>query len=91
MHRKKEDDMDLAIYEGEKFKRNVMEVVINGSNDGFDSAFNGLNTGFQRTGVVLGVFVDCGEADHSVQSCYLYEIQVLEILCFALNLQVTSS
>lgn len=48
------------INELEEVQGNIMVFVVNRSDDGFDGSFDGLNAGFEGTGVVLGVIVDCG-------------------------------
>lgn len=52
-----EKKTDLAIDELEELKGNVVELFVDGSDDGLDRTLDGLNSRFQWTGVFFGVFV----------------------------------
>ena len=64
----------------EDFSGDVMELVVDRANDGFDSAFHGLDTRLERARVVLCVVIQPREAHQRVQGRHLHELQVLQAL-----------
>lgn len=70
----------LNIKELESFKRKVMILFINRSNDGFDGVFDGLNTRLQRTDILFGVFVNSRDTNNKVDHCVLHKIQIFQML-----------
>lgn len=72
--------MDLAIDESEEVGRNVVEFLVNRSDDGSDGSFDGLNSGSQRTGILLGIFIERREAYHHVRRRYQHQIQIFQLL-----------
>ena len=66
-----------------------MEFLVDRSDDGSDGSFNGLNSGPQRTGILLGIFVERREAYHDVHRRHLHEIQIFQLLLLIFqNLQL---
>ena len=78
---------DLAIDELEEFEGDVVELLVDRSDDGFDGAFDSLDARFKWTGVFFGVLVEARETYHEVDRRHLDEIQVLELSLIFMNLQ----
>lgn len=51
-------EINLAIEELEELEGEIVELVVNGADNSFDGALNGLNTRFQWTRVLFGVLVE---------------------------------
>lgn len=56
-----------------------MEFLVDRSDDGSDGSFNGLNSGPQRAGILLGIFVERREAHDDVRRRHLHEIQIFQL------------
>lgn len=68
---------DLAVNELEELEGDVVEPLVDRSDDGFDGAFDGLDARFEWTGALFGVLVESREADQDVDRRHLHEIQIL--------------
>lgn len=68
---------DLAVDEDEEIEGDVVEPLVDRSDNGFDVAFDGLDARFEWTGALFGVVVEGREADHNVDHRHLHEIQIL--------------
>lgn len=71
---------DFAVDELEELKGDVVEPLVDRSDDGFDGSFDGLDTRFKWTRVLLGEFVEAREADNYIDRRHLNEIQIFEII-----------
>lgn len=80
----------LAVHELEDLDRDVVELVVDRSDNALNRSLHGLNPGLQRTGLVLRVTVGVRQAHQSVDRCHLHELQVLQpLLLLLVNLYQT--
>lgn len=78
-------DTDLAIDELEEVERDVVELIVDGADDGLDRPLHRLDAGLQRARALLCVLVQLRHAHHRLQCRHMHELQVPQPLLLLLR------
>ena len=70
---------DLVIDEFEKLEGDIMELVVDRSDDSSDGVLDSSDPRFQWTRIFLGISVDAWKTDHHVDRHHLNKIYILEL------------